>query len=159
MIVSKETNKLFIRCLTGFSGLNQFFHNIIQFFGNMAKTETVLYDLSVNGEILTSATLDTGLKLPLGAVIKSVTINVLTNVDSASDTATLALSFADADTEEGAGTIATGLTQANLQKGSYNVTTTSVVLKADSNLLLKAGTEKITAGKFRIFVDYYLNID
>lgn len=159
MILSKEQNKKFLNNCLGFTGFSNLYNYIIKMFGNGIKTESVLYDQSVSGNITTSANLTTDLVLPVGAIVRGIVIDTLTNVDSASDTATLTISVADTDTEEGAGTIVTGITQANLQVGSYLATATSVKIKADTELLLKAGTEDITAGKFRIFVDYYLSID
>jgi hypothetical protein len=159
MFLSKEANKRLINYIYGFSGMIDLYNKLVRWFGNGAKVETVLYDKASNGNITTSANMDSGLILPAGAIVKDIVIDTLANVDSASDTATLSIFVADADTEDGAGAICSDLTQANLQKGSYKPSVTSVKIKTNTALLFKAGTEAITAGKFRVIIEYYLTID
>jgi hypothetical protein len=159
VLISKAINKTLIGYIGGFTGLFTYYKQLVQNFANGTKTETVLYDQAVNGNVTTGADLSLALTLPNGAVITRITANVLTSVDSASDTTTLTVKVDDANTEEGAGTLVNAATQASLQKGGVVLTTVTTTLKADSVLKLRAGTENLTAGKIRFFIDYYLGYE
>lgn len=154
MITSQSNNKTLFNYAGGFSGLSGLYNNIVKYFARGRKTESVKYDKAVAGNITTGANTDTGLIIPAGAIITGVVIDVLTSVDSASDTATLSVLVTDSDTVEGAGTICSGLTQANLQLGAYVAPFTCIKVKNNTTLKLKAGTENITAGVFRVIVEY-----
>ena len=121
----------------------------------------VRYDFSVQGGAVGSVNLledldDSGslVKLPDNAIIKQVTVDILTAMASSGGTGTIALS------SEGSGDLLAAVdadTLSGLVAGIPDGAAANMIkLTAERTLVAEIATEALTAGKFDAFVEYYL---
>jgi len=129
-----------------------------------AKNELwVDYDVAVDGGLVSTIALNktgklSGLvaaKLPSKAIVKNVVIDIITPFVSAGGTGTIAVS------SEGAADLLAAVdadTLANQVQGIPNDAVANMVkLTADRTVSVVVGTEALTAGKCRIFIEYLLS--
>lgn len=121
------------------------------------------YDFAKQGGAVGSITLrddlasvSSSVKLPVGAIIKQVTIDILTAMTSTGGTGTIALTAqtsgdllaaVDADTLSGR--------VAGIPVGTA---ATMIKLTAERTLLVEIATNPLLSGKFNVIVEYYISL-
>lgn len=134
-------------------------YEVTEQFSDREFVVSALFDIAVSGNIETTPARDLGVAVPSSALISDVGVDVITQLTSTGNSATLDILFASGDVVEADGIIVDDYAEASLTTGFKKPTLIPKKTTAQTNIQLQAGTEKITAGKLRVYVKYFMARD